>query len=78
MPTFWWDTSKPGRGTASYSDAVPPKNSDDSSGVVGQHRDILFVCERSGFLVPYDETVIDPLTGRRVWKRFVDPEPAQP
>lgn len=78
MAAIWWDTTKPGAGTANLTDAETPKNSDNSSGVVGRHRDILWVCERSGFIVPFDETVLDPVSGRRVWFRFADEEVPTP
>lgn len=33
-------------------------------------------CQRSGFLVPYDETVVE-WDGLRVWKKFADPRHPQ-
>lgn len=70
----WWDTSKPGSGTALLSDAdvAGTPAQDDDSGTTSLHRGQLIICARSGFAVPERETVVDPYTGRLIWRHFVD------
>ena len=74
----WWDSTQPGRGTENLTDSTlgitaPPE--DSSAGITGRYEDKLVICARSGFDVPENETVVDPLTGNRVWNRFVDTRP---
>lgn len=75
---IWWDSSQPGAGTDALSDATPsagpPASTDEDTGIVGRSQDKRVICARSGFSVPYSETVIDPITGNRVWARFADKE----
>lgn len=76
----WWDTSKPGAGTAKLDDATVPTTPDagDDSGIVGLHQDKQVECDRSGFVVPASDTVIDPVSGHRVLARFADKQVEQP
>lgn len=74
----WWTTTDPGASTAFLVDATPdpalPASDDSDTGAEERpNKGRWFVCERSGFTVPFVETVIDPNTGSRVWHRFVDP-----
>jgi hypothetical protein len=73
---IWWDTTEPGADTGFLIDAAPdaglPADEDQDTGTVGLERGKLVVCARSGFTVPERETVIDPYTGRLIWRRFVD------
>ena len=74
----WWDPAQPGAGTGALVDATPdaatPSSPDNDTGVAGRPGvGKWFICERSGFGVPFSETIIDPNSGRRVWRRFVDP-----
>lgn len=69
----WWNTANPGSGTAFLSDASPAENTDNDTGWTGRIRgDIWVICARSGFGVPFSDSIIDPNTGQRVWRRFVD------
>lgn len=70
----WWNTTKPGAGTAYLSDADVPGTPDeaDDSGIAGWEKDQLIVCSRSGFVVPLSEAIEDPYTGKLVWRTFVD------
>lgn len=78
---IWWDTSKPGSGTSQLQDSTPspatPASPDEDTGIVGVTKGPLARCERSQFVVPVSELVTDPITGRRVWFRFVDRLPEQ-
>lgn len=72
----WWNTSAPGAGTNQLEDATPsattPASANEDTGIEGTEQDRLFRCERSGFTVPFSETVIDPVSGHRVWYKFAD------
>lgn len=75
----WWNTSKPGSGTAFLTDAdVPttPVASDDSGIENRPTNDRWVICARSGFPFPIGETVIDPNTGMRVAAIYADPIPS--
>jgi len=77
----WWPTTAPGAGTANLLDAEVNSTAanDNASGTVGLESGKMVVCARSGFEVPFSETVIDPISGSRVWAKFADqvPEPVQ-
>lgn len=71
----WWDTSQPGASTSELEDATPTAGTpeaDEDSGTTGERKGVRVVCARSGFSVPESETVIDPISGQRVWSSFVD------
>jgi hypothetical protein len=70
----WWDTAKPGSGTSKLEDAKTPTTptADEDSGTTGRHGGKLWKCARSGFTVPFIETVLDVVKGVRVWFRFAD------
>jgi hypothetical protein len=73
---IWWDTSRPGASTLNLYDADVPTTPDtsDDSGIVGtNYGEQWVICERSGFPFPLSQTTIDPNTGKRVGRRFVDP-----
>lgn len=73
LSRVWWDSSKPGAGTAFLYDATPAANTDNDTGWTGRIRaDTWVTCARSGFNVPFSETIVDPNTGFRVWRRYVD------
>lgn len=73
----WWDNTQPGQGTTYLLDAETPANAstDNSTGFIGLEQGPMVVCARSGFEVPFSETVLDAVTGARVWAKFADSIP---
>lgn len=70
---IWWDSSAPGAGVAQLYDAIPAANPDNDTGVTGRIRaDTWVTCARSGFNVPFSDTVIDVNNGLRVYWRYQD------